>query len=209
MKMIIFCDLPMKEESELHSLHYTVAGNSTIEYDGKVRFPVNSVLARTMKSGEKVKVVLLPKDGAKGTAGKSVQLFKNELDAINEKIGANIEYVALTTPFEETKDVHESLLRAMVGELEEGVEIIGDVTYGPKPLPIIMFSVFKFAEKFFNAEIKNIVYGKVDFIPGKEVPQNPILYDLTPLYYLNSVTDSMECSTAEEAVKALDILLDL
>ncbi len=91
---------------------------------------------------------------------------------------------------------------------------IGDVTYGPKPLPIIMFAVMNFAEKFFSAKIKNIIYGKVDFIDdgsgtGKTKPVNPVLYDLTPLYYLNSVTNAMEYKTSEEAVKALDVLLDL
>mgnify|MGYP003507969652 FL=1 len=102
----------------------------------------------------------------------------------------------------------------MVAKLEDNAEIIGDVTYGPKPLPIIMFAVMNFAEKFFKAKIKNIVYGKVDFVDdgsgtGKTKPVNPVLYDLTPLYYLNNVTNSMEYKSSEDAVKALDTLLDL
>ena len=56
---IVFSDLPMKKE--LHGFKYKVDGNATIEYDGETIFPVNSVLAKTMKKGEKVKVVLLSK----------------------------------------------------------------------------------------------------------------------------------------------------
>lgn len=209
---IIFSDLPMKKE--LHACNYKTDGNVTIEYGGEVIFPVNAVLAKTMKKGEKVKVVLLSKVDIEGNSAINAGKFQKELNDINRSIGADIEYITIATPFEETRGVHETLLRDMVGKLENGAEIIGDVTYGPKPLPIIMFSVMNFAEKFFFAKIKNIVYGKVDFVDdgsgtGKTKPVNPVLYDLTPLYYLNSLTNTMEYKTSEEAVKALDLLLDL
>lgn len=212
MKKIVFSNLPMKKE--LNKFRYNVDGNDTIEYDGEVIFPVNLVLAKTMKKGDKVKVVLLSKDDIEGNSAINAGIFQKELNNINRSIGADIEYVTLATPFEETRGVHETLLRDMVDKLENGAEIIGDVTYGPKPLPIIMFAVMNFAEKFFSAKIKNIIYGKVDFIDdgsgtGKTKPVNPVLYDLTPLYYLNSVTNAMEYRTSEEAVKALDVLLDL
>ena len=212
MKKIIFSNLPMKKE--LHKFKYRVDGNSTIEFDGEVIFPVNSVLARTLKKGDKVKVVLLSKVDIEGNSAINAGIFQKELNNINRGIGADIEYITIATPFEETRGVHETLLRDMVSKLENGAEIIGDVTYGPKPLPIIMFAVMNFAEKFFSAKIKNIVYGKVDFVDdgsgtGKTKPVNPVLYDLTPLYYLNSLTNTMEYKTSDEAVKALDVLLDL
>lgn len=209
---IIFSNLPMKKE--LLAFNYKADGNVTIEYDGEVIFPVNAVLAKTIKQGEKVKVVLLSKMDIEGNSAINAGIFQKELNGINRGIGADIEYITLATPFEETRNVHEMLLRDMVGKIENGAEIIGDVTYGPKPLPIIMFAVMNFAEKFFSAKIKNIVYGKVDFIDdgsgtGKTKPVNPVLYDLTPLYYLNFLTNTMEYKTSEEAVKALDVLLDL
>ncbi len=212
MKKIVFSNLPMKKE--LNGFRYKVDGNDTIEYEGEVIFPVNSVLARTMKKGDKIKVVLLSKDDIEGNSAINAGIFQKELNNINRGIGADIEYITIATPFEETRDIHETLLRDMIGKLENGAEIIGDVTYGPKPLPIIMFAVMNFAEKFFSAKIKNIVYGKVDFVDdgsgtGKTKPVNPVLYDLTPLYYLNSVTNAMEYKSSDDAVKALDVLLDL
>lgn len=209
---IVFSNLPMKRE--LNAFRYRAEGNMTIEYDGEVIFPVNSVLARTMQRGEKVKVVLLSKEDIEGNSAVNGGIFQKELNAINREIGAQIEYITIATPFVETRDIHERLLRDMVAKLEEKAEIIADVTYGPKPLPIIMFSVLNFAEKFFAADIKNIIYGKVDFIDdgsgtGKTKPVNPVLYDLTSLYYLNAVTNSMEYRSSTEAVKALDTLLDL
>lgn len=210
MNKIIFSNLPMKKE--LNKFKYKVNGNTSIEYDGEVIFPVNSVLARTMKKGDKIKVVLLSKNDIEGNCAINAGIFQKELNEINRNIGADIEYVILATPFEETRDIHETLLRDMIDKLVDNAEIIGDITYGPKPLPIIMFSVMSFAEKFFNCKIENIVYGKVDFIAeegDRTKPVNPVLYDLTPLYYLSSVIDSIECKSSEEAVKALDVLLTL
>lgn len=209
---IVFSDLPMKKE--LHSFNYKADGNKTIEYDGEVVFPVNSVLAKTMKKGEKVKVVILAKEDIEGNSKVNYEKFVGELSEINKNIGAEIEYVPITTEFKETRDIHESIFRNMVATLEENAEIIGDVTYGPKPLPIIMFAVMNFAEKFFKAKIKNIVYGKVDFVDdgsgtGKTKPVNPVIYDLTPLYYLNNLTNTVNCKSSQEAVNMLNTLLDL
>ncbi len=207
---IVFSDLPMKKE--LHGFVYKVDGNASIEYDGEVIFPVNCVLAKSMKKREKVKVVLLSKVDIQGNSAVNAGLFQKELNEINLSIGADIEYVTLATPFEETRDVHETLLRDLISKLEEGAEIISDVTYGPKPLPIIILAVMNFAEKFFHAKIRNIVYGKVDFVDdgsGKTKPINPVLYDLTSLYYLNNLTNAMEYKSAEDALKALDTLLSI
>lgn len=207
MKKIVFSNLPMRRD--LCPLKYPVDGNSTIEYGGKVIFPVNSVLARTLKKGDDVKVVLLSKTDIDGNSALNAGLFQQELNEINRKIDANIEYVTLPTPFEERRDIHETLLKDLIEKLEDNAELIADVTYGPKTLPIVMFSVLAFAEKFFKCDIKNIIYGKVDFPNGSNKPENPLIYDLTPLYYLNAVTGAIECNDSSEAVKILDTLLSI
>lgn len=207
MKKIIFSTLPMKKT--LNKMCYKVDGNSELAYEKEVIFPVNAVLARTLRKEDEVKVILVSKVDMEGNSAVNACFFEQELNVINEAIGAKIKYITIATPFVETKDTHEELLRELVANLEEGAELIADITYGPKPVPIVMFAVMNFAEKFFNCKIKNIVYGKVDFISGSTQPLNPVLYDITPLYYLNSITNSMEYKNSSEAVEALDILLSL
>ena len=75
---IVFSDLPMKKE--LHAFKYAVDGNATIEYDEEVIFPVNSVLAKTMKKGEKVKVILLSKNDIEGNSSINAGYFQKELN---------------------------------------------------------------------------------------------------------------------------------
>ena len=212
MAKIVFSDLPMKKE--LHAFRYVADGQASMQYEGEVIFPVNSVLAKSLKKGEKVKVVLLSKDDPEANSKTNEKVFRAELDQINESVGAVITYVDIMTPFVETRSVHEEILRAVIGEIEEKAEIIADVTYGPKTLPMIMLMALNFAERYFGCRICNVVYGKVNFVDdgsgtGKTKPINPVLYDLAPLCYLNSVINLLECKTPGDALKALDILLKM
>ncbi len=54
---IIFTSMPMKKD--LYAMKYPVPGNVDLEYDGEVIFPINAVLAKDLKEGEKVSVVML------------------------------------------------------------------------------------------------------------------------------------------------------
>lgn len=204
MKKIVFCDIMMRERVDF--FRYEVKGNSTIEYDGEVIFPINGVLARTLKKGDDLKVVLLKKEDIYGNSGNNCGLYISELDKINAGIGAKIQYKILSTPHDESREVQEKLYKEMVEELKEGVAIYADITFGTKSLPIIVFSVLSFAEKFFKAEIKNIVYGKVDF-DKENRPMNPELFDMTALFYLNSIANNMECKDGESAKNLLDKIL--
>ncbi|MCK9576074.1 MAG: TM1812 family CRISPR-associated protein [Clostridia bacterium] len=209
MKKIVLCNIMMK--AEFYPFKYKVDGNSTIEYDGKVVFPINGVLAKTLKKGDCVKVILLKKEDLDRNSEKNVGEFKSELDRINTEIGAEIEYKILSTPHNESRLVQERLLKDIIAEFSDNAAIYADITYGTKSMPIIIFSALNFAEKFFKADIKNIIYGKVDFVKdkttGKTNAQNPELFDMTALFYLNSIANTMTCKTSEQAVKLFNSIL--
>jgi hypothetical protein len=185
---------------------YKVNGNTTIEYNGEVIFPINGVLARTLKKDDAVKVVLLKKEDLDGNSGKNTGEFMSELDRINSGLGAKIEYKILSAPHDESREVQEKLFKEIIGEFTDGAAIYADITYGTKSLPIILFSALSFAERFLKAEIKNIVYGKVDFDKDGN-PFNPELFDMTALFYLNSIANTMECENGDAAKKMLDTIL--
>ena len=62
------------------------------------------------------------------------------------------------------------------------------------------------AEKFFDCKIGNIVYSKVEFVGGKIKEGSEMIYDITPLYLLNSFTNTIESSTGEKMIKAVESL---
>lgn len=124
-----------------------------------------------------------------------------------EVAGAKFEYTIIGTDFKETQVIHDSLLLSIVDELEEKAHIIADITYGPKDLPIVLFTAMNFGEKFFDCEIDNIVYGQATFVDGNVV--NTKICDMIPLYYLNSVANMVQCSDPIKAKQMLKSLLSM
>lgn len=206
MKKIIFCDIPMKKQ--LDSMVYAGSGNTNISYSEPVVFPINAMLTENLKKDDEVNVILLRTLDKDGNSDKNTSLFIKELDSINSKIGAKITYETVDSEFKETKDNHEARLKAILDKLEENSQIYADITFGPKPFPMILMCVLSFAEKFLNCDVKSVVYGKVNFDENNKAT-SPELYDVTSLYYLNNLTNSMVAADGKEARKNLDEFFSL
>lgn len=187
---------------------YKSEENKAIEYCESVRFPINALLANVLKKDEEVKVVRIVTDGK--FSAQNVDLQKEELDKINDSIGAKIIYTEVSEAFNEISSVIQARFRGLIGEIENNCEIYADMTYGPKTLTPIIFYALGFAEKFFNADIKNIVYGKVVFDNNKIAKTGTAeLFDLTSLYYLNSLTSVMNAPDGKTALERLDKFFEL
>lgn len=205
MKKTIFCDIPMK--NNLTPMVYKGTGNANSKYGQPVIYPINAILADTISKQDEIKVILLRTENATENNKKNSELFIQELDSINSKINAKITYDILDSEFKETKNNHEFRLKQMIDKIEDGSQLFADITYGPKPLPMIIMCVLSFAEKFLNCDVKSVVYGKVNFI-GEKI-SNPELYDVTSLYYLNNLTNTMVAKNSKDARKVLDDFFEL
>ena len=200
MKKIVFATIPMQN---ITAQHYVAEENKSIEYEEKVRFPINGVLAKTLRKDDEVKVVRIVTESEFSQA--NIDHQKEELDSINAKIGAHIVYEEVVAPFKETSDVVESRFRQIVATFEEGCQIFADITYGPKTLTPVLFFALGFAERFFDADISHIVYGAIDHDENKQAKANTAaLYDVTPLFYLNSLTSVMEAPDGKTAIERLN-----
>ncbi len=200
MKKIVFVTVPMQDVSP-HV--YAVTENKEIEYDRQVRFPMNGVLARTMKKGDDYKIVRVITEGL--FSDKNIALQKEELDSINAQIGANLDYRELKVPFSGLTDELEGRYRKLIEELEEGCELYADMTYSDKMWVPILFYVLGFAERFFDADVKSIIYGKVTYNANKQSEAGSgEIFDMTPLFYLNSLASVMEAPDGKTALARLN-----
>ena len=135
---------------------------------------------------------------------------------LNENIGANLKFEDVSTEFDETSSTIEQRFKNLIEKLEDNCEIILDMTYGSKTLVPVLFYVLGFAEKFFDADIKNILYDKAKFekrkleVDGKMIetstpnPDSCEIFDITSLFYLNSLTSVMEAPDSKTATERLD-----
>jgi len=205
MKKIIFCDIPMKEKVDLSV--YISEDRSLPASDTPVRYPVNAMLEKTASPEDEIKVVLLVKNDKYSFSKKNEAAFVEEINRAVSASGAKIDIVTVDTEFSQNKEVHERLMGRLVDEIEENSHIIVDITYGPKDIPVVIFAALGFAEKFLGCDIDNIVYGQASFSNGHAV--NTRICDMSPLYYLSSVTNTIRCDNPENARKTLKTLLSL
>ena len=205
MKKIVFVTLPLK--GRLEKRIYPVDGNALIEIKEPICFAATSALASTLKIDDEVKVILLKTEGGENAGDENAELFKEELNHFNT-VGAKISYETLANAFDPSKTNFQFTFKALIKKLEEGAEIYADITYGPKPLAFLLFTVCQFAEKFFDCSIGNIVYSKVEFQNGKIVDGSEMIYDITPLYLMNSLTNMIEAPSSERAIRTVEALFE-
>lgn len=205
MNKIIICGIPMKERVD--SSIYLSDDKSIPASSRQVRFPINAFLEETMKSDDCIKFLLLAKKDGYGNYKKNLDSFKEEFEMINRGIGATVDYVVIDTEFVQEKSVHEKLMGRIVDELEIGAHVLADITYGPKDLPIVIFMALNFSEKFLECKIDNILYGKAEFLNGKAVDTK--ICDMSPLYYLGAITNTIHCVEPGKAKEMLKTLLSL
>ena len=205
MKKIVFATLPLKGGMEKR--HYPVDGNALLEIKEPIYFAATSALANTLKADDEVKVILLKTEGGENAGDENAKLFEEELNRFNT-VGAKISYETLSNAFDPSKTNFQFTFKNLIKKLEEGAEIYADITFGPKPLAFLLFSVFQFSEKFFDCSIGNIVYSKVEFEKGKIIDGSEMIYDITPLYLMNSFTNMIEAPSSERAIQTVEALFE-
>ena len=205
MKKTIICNIPMKDR--IDSSVYLSDDNSLPVSATAVKYPINAFLEKTIEVGTELKVILLVKNAEYSSSAANTASFKSELEAVVMGKDIQIEYVTVDTDFSQKQFIHEELMGRVVDELEESSHIVVDITYGPKDLPLILFSALSFAEKFLNCEIENIIYGQAEFSNGQAV--NTKICDMSPLFYLTSAVNSVDASDPDKARKMLKSMLSL
>ncbi len=203
MKKIVFVTLMMADD--MHKRHFPVDGNSFIEYPGETYYAINSVLAQTMKADDQIKFVLIQTRGGDNAGPQNIARFQEEIETLNT-CGANLSYEVIASEFVENKDKFKTLYTKLIKTLETEAELYADITFGPKSLPLLVFSTMQFGEKFFDCSVGNVIYLKGEFKNNQFVEGSQMIYDFTPLYMLNSFTSTIESSSGETAVAAVEAL---
>ena len=154
-KTVITCMLLQKMHTALYSaLQPEIHVNSN--YDEAIYFPINALMANQLQENDQLTVIILKfNDDMNPTNEKNFQanyqIFQNEMNKINETIGAKIEYKIIETDFVETNDVFAERFLNIFNILEQDCTIYTDITFGPKTATLLIMNLLSFAENFYNA----------------------------------------------------------
>ena len=221
MKKIVFVDIPLYKKG---AINYAGTGNVKSKYGKEVLYPINAFLLDEIKENDEIKVILIKsktgKEREDSQTKTNARLFEDELDAILKELSegkiegyepvknVKVDYIPLVSDFDESKENHEIRFKNMLSVLEEKCDVYADITFGPKLLPMMILCVFNFAERFFDCKIRGIVYGKALFDENNKAHSGE-MFDVSPMYYLNNLTNSMQAPSGEAALAALDTFFSL
>lgn len=204
MKKTIICSIPMKNKETIKKQNYVSSDKSLSVADREVKYAISSLLENNLNKNEKIKVILLAKSDGQDFYKENIAECMAEILTAN-KVGAQIEFSVIETEFLQEQNIHEEVLSKLIDEIDIKSHIMADITFGSKDLPILIFTALNFAEKFLECEIDNIIYTKATFVDGEV--KNVELCDMIPLYYLNSLTNTVKGSDPEKAKEVFKSLL--
>lgn len=215
MKKIAFMSMPMQKISPA----YRLEKNCNNSYSEKIYFPLNVTLAENLRKDDELVVYIIKMtDNLTPNLTRNfdefMALYKNELDSINKDIGAKVSCQIIESNFAETRDAFGERFIHLFEGLSEGVKIYADITFGSKPTSHIIMNVLYFAEKFFNADVESVVYGKIlfkDTEDGRTVIDNESakICDVTVLYLMNNLTYSMNAASGKDALDTMKVFFGM
>lgn len=204
MKKTIICSLPFKPN--IQKVVYEDTGMPLPTANHAVRFPINAVLDANLCDGDEVKMILLIKTDKNNFYEENKGLFLEELkDAIGNR-HVNVTTEIVYTDFSEKQEVHEKLLGDIIDKIDDESHIIADITYGPKDIPILIFAALNFCEKHLSCKIDGIVYGLAQFGDNHNIVEGKMC-DMSSLFYLNSISETVQCGSSDKARQLLKTLL--
>lgn len=206
MKKTVIINIPMTVN--VQNIVYTSRDASLPASERAVGYPVLSFLERTLQKEDEVRFILIAKYSMYSRSEQRIAEFQEQFAAINQEIGAAVSYEILRSEFEQSRDVHEQLMEAIVNKIEVGAQVIADITYGPKDLPIVVFTALNFAEHFLNCSIDHIIYGQGVFNDEGKLEETEIC-DLSPLYALNTLTGMIRCKDPQKSKEILHSVISL
>ena len=205
MKKILIYSIPMQVKQKC--VYENGVRNAELSSEA-FYYPINSYLAKNLKAEDDLKVILLVKRDGLEREIAAEELCKQELNQINQSIGAHLEYKTISTKFEQTKQVYDNLFNTLIDEIEDESTILWDITFGPKDEPLVVFSALNFAEKFLDCEIEHIFYAQALFDENNKIISTKLV-TMDSLFKLQSLVNEVKTNDPRKARHLLKLLVSL
>ncbi len=134
--------------------------------------------------------------------------FIAELNELRDVIGFRYELNILPVPHNELPETHFELFRNLVRILEpkqteEAEKLYVDMTFGMKPMPMILFMVLNYLYRFSNNALPEaLIYNQYD-----SVTKEKKLFELSHLFHMNAAFENMAHLDIEDPIGFMEGLV--
>ena len=199
------CLQKFTETSGLSPVLYKNAENvDFLQNDRPFTHPILVPIMNMAQRGEKIRVTAILTNDPNGYCRHNYELFLNDLNTLRDEIGFDYgEIEEITVDYAESTAKHLACFERMIESVQSDDIITADVTYGNKPTSMALQLALTFAYLYGeNTLIKALVYGEKDF--GKN---EGAIYDVSALFYLNSLLAQMTPSKPENPLEFIKAVL--
>jgi len=193
-------------ERLLKAIKYPSFGNSKLGYEKEIRFPITSAINGYANKGDKIRIIAIKNADNKDAEYNYQYFFIKEIEEIvaEKEIDFDINKIEIIEiPNTETIDTHLKLFVDIFSTIGDDTEIFACMTYGTKPIPIVLSMALHYAYAIRNNTlIKCIVYGKL-------FPKPIEIFDTTPLFYMDAIVNTLSNIKPKDPDKAIKQMLGL
>lgn len=203
MKRIYITSVPLQGRGGLEKGIYQPF-DFTFKVDIETSFPIITVLAQEQTKKEDVKVIALRTEN-----NDTADNFEEMLGQLKQ-IGIVEEQVtSLLLPENQSSEAGVRNMLKIIEEIPDDSLVYADLTFGTKPMSIMILYAVTFIEKLKDAEVQGIYYGELPRSGGRADWGRARLYDLTVYKYMSDMIDQLHGLNVSEPETALKELLDM
>ena len=205
-----FTAIPLQASpSGLEELAYQAVGNTQLQMDAAVSFPVLTAVNGYAQPGEDFRLIAVMADG-EATRRNRDELAR-QLTALCKRRGLSCPGGVETVLVEDSQTVaaHVQTFQALLDYVDDNDELFSCMTFGTKPLSQAMMLAVQYAYRVkSNASISCVVYGEVDRAGPKPWTKGKV-YDLTALVQLDEIVHMLAQRGVSDPRGALNAILSL
>lgn len=196
--------IPLQPEGQLKINVYSAADNEILENSLETRFPIMIPVSLSVKKDEEITFICIVKDNP--NAEHNLGYFKEEADALAEKIGFKYNVKTITVPDNEhgeDLEAHLDTFEKLIDMFEDNDILTACTTYGTKPTPMVELMGLSYAKNVLkNVYIDRVVYGRFDHSTKKA-----FIHDITSLFYMNEIISKFSPGMGDSPKNAIKALL--
>ena len=202
-----FTIIPLQIRGQLQTAHYIPTGNSLLDMEGEIAFPILAAINGYAQPGEEIRVIAIATDTDYTVPSR--ERFVKDTETLCEKKGVLLPrgVEVIVVPDDPSVNGQIGVFSRLIKEVEDNDELFSCMTFGTKPLSMALTMAIHYAYRIKkNASISCLVYGEVDRSSNPYVYR---IYDMTALPQLDELVHTLAESKIEHPEQLIDALFHM
>lgn len=176
----------------------------SLEENIETSFPIIPIIKEQMRKKENVRIVALRTEN--DDVKDNYQAFLSEVKSLGID---EAQVTPISIVENQSKAMGITTLIRIIEAIPDDSLVFADITFGTKPMSLIILYAINFIEKMKDAEVDGIYYGELPREKGVSVWERAKLYDLTAFKYLQGIIESLNGLEVSDPTYVLKSLIEV